>query len=267
MAVDAAVSLIEQEASKALDPRAVEAFLRVLPRVGGSRGVRARHGGRRESPAQGDSVRRHCSRPWRDLRALSDRADDGDEPWRYGLDGTHRVQADDAGSVLRLHAVPLRSGRGRAPSPIRHRDRLRADATVDAQERSGAAGMGGSQSAFAVECARPISDLEAAGLSPPTAARSALVCALVFEARVIGTSRFITRRRVSIRKIIAGCSTACANRSRGHQRHRARADARGVAHRSIDGPAQHALHGDAPERRARPCRGEYGGVAARHRSR
>src|SRR6188508_1204329 len=33
MAVDAAVSLIEQEADKALDPRAVAAFLRVLPRV------------------------------------------------------------------------------------------------------------------------------------------------------------------------------------------------------------------------------------------
>ena len=33
MAVDAAVSLIEQEAGKALDPRAVETFLRVLPRV------------------------------------------------------------------------------------------------------------------------------------------------------------------------------------------------------------------------------------------
>src|SRR5687768_12921195 len=33
MPVDAAVSLIEQEAGKALDPRAVEAFLRVLPRV------------------------------------------------------------------------------------------------------------------------------------------------------------------------------------------------------------------------------------------
>src|SRR5687767_11422162 len=35
MALDAAVSLIEQEAGKALDPRAVEAFLRVLPRVRG----------------------------------------------------------------------------------------------------------------------------------------------------------------------------------------------------------------------------------------
>jgi putative nucleotidyltransferase with HDIG domain len=33
MAVDAAVSLIEQEAGKALDPRAGRAFLRVLPRV------------------------------------------------------------------------------------------------------------------------------------------------------------------------------------------------------------------------------------------
>ena len=51
--------------------------------------------------------------------------------------------------------------------------------------------MGGLQPALARN-ARPSSDLEAAGSSLPTALQSALVCALVFEDRVIDLAVYHT---------------------------------------------------------------------------
>ena len=51
-------------------------------------------------PTQGhDGLRRHRPRAPRNLRALRDRADDGDEPRRVRHDGAHHVEADQPGAV------------------------------------------------------------------------------------------------------------------------------------------------------------------------
>ena len=119
MTFEAAVALIEQEAGKALDPRCVEAFVHVLPQVRNE--AESADKERKSGPVDADvrtgdanrsievvGLQRHRDRARRDLRALSDRSDDGHQSGRVGHDGAHRVEADEPRAVLGVHAVPVR---------------------------------------------------------------------------------------------------------------------------------------------------------------
>ena len=144
-------SLIEQEAGKALDPRAVEAFLRILPRVR----VEAEAAAKPPVPRQvSDAGRSAAPRPRRRERTVFDdiAVAHGEIYALYEIAQTmgtslgvsdtmalHRVEADRAW---------CRSRRARCSStprttdtlqlPVRDRHRLRADAAAGAEERAGA---------------------------------------------------------------------------------------------------------------------------------
>ena len=114
MTVESAVALIEQDAGKALDPRAVEAFIRILPRFHGDAEASTRTQERpgrchccRKTPPETEVIglQRHRDRARRDLRALPDRPDDGHEPRCVGHDGAHRLEADEPRAFLGVHAV------------------------------------------------------------------------------------------------------------------------------------------------------------------
>jgi diguanylate cyclase (GGDEF)-like protein/putative nucleotidyltransferase with HDIG domain len=187
MAVDAAVSLIEQEAGKALDPRAVEAFLRVLPRVReeaeGSGRDRAVAANRRPKATVFDDIavaHGEIYALYQIAQTMGTSLGVTDSMAHIASKLTTLVPFsactlflyDQAADVLRcrfatgtdfelMQQLTLKSGQGLQGWVARNRRSL-----VNA---------------------RPSSDLEAAGSSLPTALQSALVCALVFEDRVIGT--------------------------------------------------------------------------------
>ncbi len=116
--------------------------------------------------------------------------------------------------------------------------------------------------------ARPSADFEAAGQrSDLTTLHSALVCPLVFNERFIGTIFGLPHRTVGVHRRSPAAPRPDLRAGGGcdPQLDRLRADAERFADRSVDGPAEHALHVHAPDARTSPRRAaEVGGRVARH---
>jgi diguanylate cyclase (GGDEF)-like protein/putative nucleotidyltransferase with HDIG domain len=186
MAVDAAVSLIEQEAGKALDPRAVEAFLRVLPRV------------REEAEGLGRDmtvVTRGTKATVFDDIAVAH----GEIYALYQIAQTMGTSLGVSDSMAHIASklttlVPFSACTLFLHDPATETLRCRFATGTDfelMQQLTLKSGQGlqgwVARNRRALVNARPSSDLESAGSSLPTALQSALVCPLVFEDRVIGT--------------------------------------------------------------------------------
>jgi len=186
MAVDAAVSLIEQEAGKALDPRAVEAFLRVLPRV--------------REEAEGSGKTAIAPRGTTKSTVFDDIAVAHGEIYAlYQIAQTMGTSLGVSDSMAHIASkltalVPFSACTLFLYDPATDTLRCRFATGTDfelMQQLTLKSGQGltgwVARNRRSLVNARPSSDLEAAGLSLPTALQSALVCPLVFEDRVIGT--------------------------------------------------------------------------------
>jgi diguanylate cyclase (GGDEF)-like protein/putative nucleotidyltransferase with HDIG domain len=186
MAVDAAVSLIEQEAGKALDPRAVDAFLRILPRV------------REEAEASGKTST--APRGATKSTVFADIAVAHGEIYAlYQIAQTMGTSLGVSDSMAHIASklttlVPFSACTlflyDQATETLRCRFATGTDFELMQQlTLKNGQGLQGwvARNRRSLVNARPNSDLEAAGSNLPTALQSALVCALVFEDRVIGT--------------------------------------------------------------------------------
>jgi diguanylate cyclase (GGDEF)-like protein/putative nucleotidyltransferase with HDIG domain len=186
MAVDAAVSLIEQEAGKALDPRAVEAFLRVLPRV--------------REEAEGPGKMAVAPRGTTKSSVFDDIAVAHGEIYAlYQIAQTMGTSLGVSDSMAHIASklttlVPFSACTLFLYDPVTDTLRCRFATGTDfelMQQLTLKSGQGltgwVARNRRSLVNARPSSDLEAAGLNLPTALQSALVCPLVFEDRVIGT--------------------------------------------------------------------------------
>ena len=141
-----------------------------------------------ESTGAHERVRGHRARAPRDLRALRDRAGDGQQPRRVRHDGAHLVEAEQHRAVLVLRAVPLQRGDRDAALPLR--DRRRSPRSIQQLTIKNGHGLTGwvARNRRPLVNARPSADFEAAGrAADQTALQSALVCPLVFNERFIGT--------------------------------------------------------------------------------
>jgi diguanylate cyclase (GGDEF)-like protein/putative nucleotidyltransferase with HDIG domain len=185
MAVDAAVSLIEQEAGKALDPRAVEAFLRVLPRV------------REEAEGSDDAAiatRVTKSTVFEDIAVAH-----GEIYALYQIAQTMGTSLGVSDSMAHIASklttlVPFSACTLFLYDQVTDTLRCRFATGTDfelMQQLTLKSGQGlqgwVARNRRPLVNARPTSDLEAAGSGLPTALQSALVCPLVSEDRVIGT--------------------------------------------------------------------------------
>ena len=186
MAVDAAVSLIEQEAGKALDPRAVAAFLRVLPRV--------------REEAEGSGKTAIAPRGTTKSTVFDDIAVAHGEIYAlYQIAQTMGTSLGVSDSMAHIASkltalVPFSACTLFLYDPATDTLRCRFATGTDfelMQQLTLKSGQGltgwVARNRRSLVNARPSSDLEAAGLNLPTALQSALVCPLVFEDRVIGT--------------------------------------------------------------------------------
>jgi diguanylate cyclase (GGDEF)-like protein len=182
MSVDTAVALIEQEAGKALDPRAVEAFLRVLPRV------------REEAEGSGQAASVTKSTVFDDIAVAH-----GEIHALYQIAQTMGTSLGVSDSMAHIASklttlVPFSACTlflyDQATDTLRCRFATGTDFEL-MQQLTLRAGQGlqgwVARNKRPLVNARPASDLEAAGSSLPTALQSALVCPLVFGDRVIGT--------------------------------------------------------------------------------
>ena len=184
MAVDAAVSLIEQEAGKALDPRAVDAFLRVLPRV------------RDEAEGSGKTTAARAAKStvFDDIAVAH-----GEIYALYEIAQTMGTSLGVSDSMAHIASklttlVPFSACTlflyDQATDTLRCRFATGTDFELMQQLtlRNGQ-GLTGwvARNRRSLVNARPSSDLEAAGSNLPTSLQSALVCPLLFEDRVIGT--------------------------------------------------------------------------------
>ncbi len=202
---EAALSVLEQESGKALDPQVVKIFFEQLPLLAAEADrlehaparrltleptseLRPPRRGLRERNRQGQhGVRGHRARAPGNLRALRDRPVDGHEPGRRRHDGAHQLEAEQPRAVFRVRAVPLRRGAGHAALPLRHRRRCRTDRRHDHQSGQGLTGWVARNRRPLVN-ARPSAEFEAAGLPPAsTSLQSALISPLIFNDRLIGT--------------------------------------------------------------------------------
>jgi diguanylate cyclase (GGDEF)-like protein/putative nucleotidyltransferase with HDIG domain len=186
MAVDAAVSLIEQEAGKALDPRAVEAFLRVLPRVReeaeGSGKINAAPRGTTTSTVFDDIAVAHG-----EIYALYQIAQTMGTS--LGVSDSMAHIASKLTTLVPFSACTLFL-HDQATETLRCRFATGTDFELMQQLtlKSGQGLQGWvARNRRSLVNARPSSDLEAAGSNLPTSLQSALVCPLVFENRAIGT--------------------------------------------------------------------------------
>src|SRR5688572_7892480 len=186
MAIDAAVSLIEQEAGKALDPRAVEAFLRVLPRVRGE----AEGSGKMALAARGatkSTVFDDIAVAHGEIHALYQIAQTMGTS--LGVSDSMEHIASKLTTLVPFSACSLFLY-DQATETLRCRFATGTDFELMQQltVKSGQ-GLTGwvARNRRSLVNARPSSDLEAAGSNVPTTLQSALVCPLVFEDRVIGT--------------------------------------------------------------------------------
>ena len=187
MAVDAAVLLIEQEAGKALDPRAVEAFLRVLPRV------------REEAEESGRATPITTNRMTKATVFDDIAVAHGEIYALYQIAQTMGTSLGVSDSMAHIASklttlVPFSACTlflyDQAADTLRCRFATGTDFELMQQLtlKSGQGLQGWvARNRRSLVNARPTSDLESAGSSLPTALQSALVCPLVFEDRVIGT--------------------------------------------------------------------------------
>jgi diguanylate cyclase (GGDEF)-like protein/putative nucleotidyltransferase with HDIG domain len=186
MAVDAAVSLIEQEAGKALDPRAVAAFLRILPRVRDE----AEGSGREPVGAN----RTPKATVFEDIAVAH-----GEIYALYQIAQTMGTSLGVSDSMAHIASklttlVPFSACTlflyDQTTDTLRCRFATGTDFEL-MQQLTLKIGQGltgwVARNRRSLVNARPSSDLEAAGSNLPTALQSALVCPLVFEGRVIGT--------------------------------------------------------------------------------
>ena len=88
-----------------------------------------------ESPIADERVPGHRARPPRDLRAVRDRAGDGQQPRRVGHDGAHLLEVEQHRAVLLLRAVPLQRRSRNAPLPVRDRRRIGNDSAAHDPQR------------------------------------------------------------------------------------------------------------------------------------
>jgi diguanylate cyclase (GGDEF)-like protein/putative nucleotidyltransferase with HDIG domain len=187
MAVDAAVTLIEQEAGKALDPRTVAAFLRVLPRVR----EEAEGAGRARTVATGRATK---ATVFDDIAVAH-----GEIYALYQIAQTMGRSLGVSDSMAHIASkltalVPFSACTlflyDQATDSLRCQFATGTDFELMQQLtlKSGHGLQGWvARNRRSLVNARPSSDLEAAGSSLPTALQSALVCPLVFEDRVIGS--------------------------------------------------------------------------------
>ena len=187
MGVDAAVSLIEQEAGKALDPKAVEAFLRVLPRV-----REEAEGSGRTTPVATNRVTK--ATVFDDIAVAH-----GEIYALYRIAQTMGTSLGVSDSMAHIASklttlVPFSACTlflyDQAADTLRCRFATGTDFELMQQLilKSGQGLQGWvARNRRSLVNARPTSDLESAGSNLPTALQSALVCPLVFEDRVIGT--------------------------------------------------------------------------------
>ena len=186
MAVDAAVSLIEQEAGKALDPRAVEAFLRILPRV--------------REEAEGSGTIATALRGLPRSTVFDDIAVAHGEIYAlYQIAQTMGTSLGVSDSMAHIASklttlVPFSACTlflyDQTTETLRCRFATGSEFELMQQlTLKNGQGLQGwvARNRRSLVNARPSADLEAAGSNLPTTLQSALVCPLVFEDRVIGT--------------------------------------------------------------------------------
>jgi diguanylate cyclase (GGDEF)-like protein/putative nucleotidyltransferase with HDIG domain len=186
MAVDAAVSLIEQEAGKALDPRAVAAFLKVLPRVreeaeGSGKATTAPRGATRSSVFDDIAVAHgEIYALYQIAQTMGTSLGVSDSMAHIASKLTTLVPFSACTLFLYDHATESLCCRFAIGTDFE----LMQPLTV-----TNGQGLTGwvARNRRSLVNARPSSDLEAAGSSLSTSLQSALVCPLVFEDRVIGT--------------------------------------------------------------------------------
>jgi diguanylate cyclase (GGDEF)-like protein len=194
MSLEAAAELIEKEAGKALDPKAVQAFLRVLPAV-----REEAEGWTEPRPAHGQFSGPVTDRPLRPS-VFDDIAVAHGEI--YALYQIAQTMGTSLGvSDTMSHIAPKLS----ALVPFSACSLYLYDESTetlhcgfstgtDAELMRGlmlknGLGLAGwvARNRRSLVNARPSADLEAAGMSIPTSLQSALVCPLIIEERVVGT--------------------------------------------------------------------------------
>src|SRR5215510_9323204 len=196
MSLDAAAELIEKEAGKALDPRAVQAFLRVLPDVREEaegrtepravRGQLASSAGLATDPLQ-PSVFDDIAVAHGEIYALYQIAQTMGTS--LGVADSMSHIASKLSSLVPFCACSLFLYDKDAES-LRCAFSIGTDAELLRQlELHNGQGLTGwvARNRRSLVNARPSADLDAAGLSVPTSLQSALVCPLVIDGRVIGT--------------------------------------------------------------------------------
>jgi diguanylate cyclase (GGDEF)-like protein len=182
MAVEAAVAMIEQEAGKALDPDAVRTFVRILPDM---RADIQRLG--LDAASDSTPVFEEIALAHREIYALYQIAETMGTS--LGVAETMAVISSKLTALvpfstcaLILHAETTESLRCRFAVGV-DAERLHGASVPDGEGLSGWV----ARHRRPIVNARPETEFEAAGLPAPTTLRSALVCPLVFQGRLIGT--------------------------------------------------------------------------------
>ena len=157
----------------------------------------------------------HRARAPRDLRALRDRAGDGQQPRRVGHDGADLVEVEQHRAVLVLRAVPLQRRVRDAALPLRDRRRIGRHPAADDPQRPRPHRLGGAQPAAARQRAaehRPRSGRRRRRIAPRCIRRWSARCSSTSASSA--RSRSTTPRSRSTPTIIAGCSIASPSRPR-----------------------------------------------------
>jgi diguanylate cyclase (GGDEF)-like protein/putative nucleotidyltransferase with HDIG domain len=198
MSIDAAASLIAQEAGKALDPTTVEAFLQILPTV---REEAERVRVEQPRPAQ-DPPSGPLPRAARSAKSTVFEDIAGAHTEIYALYQIAQTMGTSLGvsDSMSLIASKLSVLVPFSACSLYLRDdptdtlRCRFSSGVDAELMrqlvlTSGQGLTGwvARNRRSLVNARPSADLEAAGLPTPTTLQSALACPLIFDEQVIGT--------------------------------------------------------------------------------
>jgi diguanylate cyclase (GGDEF)-like protein/putative nucleotidyltransferase with HDIG domain len=195
MTLEAAVALIEQEAGKALDPRTVEAFVRVLPQVRSEA-----EGADRERKSGPVDTSAQTPRPEKRSSVFNDIAIAHGEIYALyqiaqtmgtslGVSDTMALIASKLTSLVPFSACTLFLYDENS-NLLKCRFATGTDYELMQQlTLKGGQGINGwvARNRRPLVNARPSGDLEAAGSSLPTTLQSALVCPLLLGDRIIGT--------------------------------------------------------------------------------